>query len=156
MSCPPLAEYEECSGAIPEVFSLSPSTVSRRFIRASARKLRDFIERRLDRYVIAALVIDGKTFKEDEMIIALGVTMEGEKVILGFIQAGTENARVCTEFLQSLIERKLTINNKVPKNDLLKGCKLFAFFLCRCSIFSARRRSSNENTCSSKEVYDNG
>jgi hypothetical protein len=46
--------YEECSGAIPEAFSLTPSTVSRRFIRASARKLGDFMERRLDRYVIAS------------------------------------------------------------------------------------------------------
>jgi hypothetical protein len=49
--------YEECSGAIPEAFSLSASTVSRRFIRASARQLRELMERRLDRYVIAALVV---------------------------------------------------------------------------------------------------
>jgi hypothetical protein len=40
--------YEECSGAIPEAFSLNPSTVSRRFIRASVRKLKEFMERRLD------------------------------------------------------------------------------------------------------------
>jgi len=51
----------------------------------------------LDNYDIVALIIDGKTFREDEMIIALGVTVEGEKVVLGFIQAGTENAVVCRD-----------------------------------------------------------
>ena len=105
--------YEECSGAIPEAFGLAPSTVSRRFIRASTRKLREFMERRLDNYDIVALIIDGKTFREDEMIIALGVTVEGEKVILGFIQAGTENAVVCRDFLNSLLERGLKIGRGV-------------------------------------------
>ena len=71
------------------------------------------MERRLDNYDIVALIIDGKTFREDEMIIALGVTVEGEKVILGFIQAGTENAVVCRDFLNSLLERGLKIGRGV-------------------------------------------
>ncbi len=59
------------------------------------------------------IVIDGKTFKEDEMIIALGVTVGGEKVVLGFTQAGAENARVCKEFLSGLIERGLKVEGGV-------------------------------------------
>jgi hypothetical protein len=39
--------YEECSEAIPEAFGLSPSSISRRFIRASKRKLKELCERRL-------------------------------------------------------------------------------------------------------------
>ena len=79
--------YQECcTAAIPEVFGLSPSTVSRRFIRASKRKLKELMERRLDNFDIVAIIIDGKTFKDDEMIIVLGITMEGRKAILGFIQ----------------------------------------------------------------------
>ena len=35
------------------------------------------------------------------------MTLEGEKVILGFLQASTENERVCTDFLRGLIERGL-------------------------------------------------
>jgi putative transposase len=101
--------YRECSEAIPEAFSLSPSTVSRRFIRASTRKLKELMERRLDNYDIVAIVIDGKSFKDDEMIIALGLTVEGRKVLLGFIQAGTENASVCRDFLNNLLDRGLTI-----------------------------------------------
>lgn len=100
-------QYRECSEAIPEALSLSPSTVSRRYVRASARKLKDLIERRLDRYDFIAIVIDGKTFGDDEIIMAVGVTMEGNKVMLGIIQSGTENHKVCKDFLLSLIDRGL-------------------------------------------------
>jgi putative transposase len=105
--------YRECSEAIPEAFSLSPSTVSRRFIRASTTKLRELMERRLDPYNLVALIIDGKRFADDEMIIALGLTIEGEKILLGFTQAATENASVCKEFLTSLLERGLRIDEGV-------------------------------------------
>jgi transposase-like protein len=100
-------DYAACAEAVPQAFGLTPSTVSRRFIRASARKLRAFLERRLDRYDIAALLLDGKTFAADEMVIALGVTLTGEKVLLGFVQTGTENEQVCAAFLRDLVERGL-------------------------------------------------
>jgi putative transposase len=105
--------YEECTEAIPEAFGLTPSTLSRRFIKASTRKLKELMERRLDNYDIVAIIIDGKTFKDDEMIIALGVTIQGKKVILGFIEAGTENASVCKDFLNSLLDRGLNIEEGV-------------------------------------------
>jgi transposase-like protein len=100
-------DYAVCAEAVPAAFGLSPSTVSRRFIRASARKLRAFLARRLDRYEIVALLLDGKTFAEDEMVIALGVTLTGEKVFLGFVQTATENEKVCAAFLRELVERGL-------------------------------------------------
>jgi len=99
--------YRECVEAIPEAFSLSPSTVSRRYIRASSRKLKEIIERRLDWYDFVAVVLDGKSFGEDEIIIAIGITIEGKKVILGIIQAATENHKVCRDFLNELIDRGL-------------------------------------------------
>lgn len=105
--------YEECSEMIPEAFSLSPSTVSRRFIKASIRKIKELMERRLDDYDIVAIIIDGKTFKDDQMIIALGVTIEGDKTTLGFIQAGTENASVLKDFLISLLDRGLKIEEGI-------------------------------------------
>lgn len=105
--------YRDCCEAIPEAFSLSPSTVSRRFIRASTKKLKEFMDRRLDTYEIVAIIIDGKSFKDDEMIVALGVTVEGKKVMLGFIQAATENASVCKDFLNGLLDRGLKIEEGV-------------------------------------------
>jgi len=103
-------EYERCAEAVPEAFGLSASTVSRRFIRASAQKLRTLSERRLEAYDLVALLLDGKTFAEDEMVAAVGVTLTGEKVILGFVQTATENRKVCAAFLYELLERGLRID----------------------------------------------
>lgn len=84
---------------------LSSSTVSRRFIRASARKLRAFLDRRLERADLVALVLDGKTFAEDAMVLAVGITLQGEKRLLGFVQTATENEPACAAFLRALVER---------------------------------------------------
>lgn len=99
--------YRECAETIPEAFSLSSSTVSRRYIRASSRKLKELMERRLDGYDFVSLVIDGKQFGEDGILIALGVTIEGKKVVLGMLQASTENYMVCRDLLRELIDRGL-------------------------------------------------
>ncbi|MDE3036222.1 MAG: transposase [Nitrospirota bacterium] len=65
-------QYAACAEAVPQAFGLSASSVSRRFIRASARQLQTLCERRLDQDEFVALVLDGKTFAEDTMVIALG------------------------------------------------------------------------------------
>jgi len=103
--------YRECVEAIPEAFSLSLSRVSRRYIRASSRKLKEMMQRSLEGHDFVAVVLDGKHFGEDEIIIAVGITMEGKKIILGMIQAATENHKVCKDFLYGLIERGLKYNN---------------------------------------------
>ena len=54
-----------------------------------------------------ALVLDGKTFQDDTLVVALGITVQGEKVVLGFVETGTENETACAEFLQGLVERGL-------------------------------------------------
>jgi putative transposase len=100
-------DYEACAEAVPTAFGLRASSVSRRLIRASAQRLQALQERRLEPYDFVALVLDGKTFAEDEMVIALGITVTGEKVLLGFVQTATENEQVCAAFLRELVERGL-------------------------------------------------
>lgn len=100
--------YEECAEAVPEAFGLSASSVSRRFIEATAVQLRQFQERRLEGYDLVALFLDGKSFGDEQMLIALGVTLAGDKVLLGFVQTSTENERVCRQFLAHLIDRGLS------------------------------------------------
>jgi putative transposase len=102
-------EYERCAEAVPAAFGLSASTVSRRFKRASARKLQELSDRRLEGYDLVAVMLDGKTFAEDEMVSAVGVTITGEKVLLGFVQTATENRKVCAAFLRTLLERGLRV-----------------------------------------------
>lgn len=98
-------DYAGAAEAVPEAFGLAKTSVSRRFIRASARELRALQERRLDDAEWLVLVLDGKTFADDALVIALGVTVTGEKRILGLIQTATENKQVCASFLRELAER---------------------------------------------------
>ena len=106
-------DYEPCVDAVSETFGLSSSSMSRRFKRASGKKLAELAERDLSGYDIVALFLDGKTFGDDAMVIALGVTMKGDKVVLGFVQTATENERVCSQFLRSLLERGLNVDQGV-------------------------------------------
>ena len=96
-------QYATCAEAVPAAFGLSASSVSRRFVRASARHLRTLCERRLDQDEFVAVVLDGKTFAQDAMVIALGLTLQGQKRILGFVQTATENEPVCAAFLRALV-----------------------------------------------------
>ncbi|MBW1732548.1 MAG: transposase [Deltaproteobacteria bacterium] len=59
---------------------------------------------------MARALPDAGRFAEDEIIIAFGVTIEGEKVVLGFVQSGTEKERVIKDFLNSLMDRGLNID----------------------------------------------
>ena len=102
--------YEPAAEAVPGAIGLSASSVSRSFIEATASQLRAFQERSLAGLDLVALFIDGKTFAEDTMVIALGVDMDGRKIPLGFVQTGTENERALTPFLQGLLERGLDIS----------------------------------------------
>ena len=99
--------YEAAAEAISGAIGLSGSTVSRGFIEASAAKLRELQERDLAGEDVVAMVLDGKTFADATMVIALGMTISGEKRFLGFVETDTENAQVLTPFLRSLVERGL-------------------------------------------------
>ena len=55
-------------------------------------------------------MLDGKTFAESTMVVALGITMTGETRFLGFVETDTENEKVLTPFLRSLVERGLDVS----------------------------------------------
>jgi len=103
-----MGKYEDAAQAVPETFGISRDAVSRRWIRASAKKLAALNERSLERYDIVAMFLDGKHFSMDhEIVVALGVTMTGEKVILGMVETSTENYAVCRDFIRGLMDRGL-------------------------------------------------
>lgn len=103
--------YESAAEAIPGAIGLSSSSVSRSFVESSAAKLREFQERDLSKEDIVAIFLDGKSFADEVMVIALGITLAGEKKMLGFVQTDTENEKVLTPFLRSLMERGLDVSN---------------------------------------------
>jgi transposase-like protein len=114
-------EYQAAAEAVPEAFGLTRSSVSRRFIRASAGELRRLLERRHDDAEWLVLVLDGKSFAGDQLVIALGVTATGEKRILGLVQTASENRRVIASFLRELGERGFPLDR--PLLVVIDGSK---------------------------------
>ena len=100
-------KYHESSALAAEAFGISASNLSKRFKRGSAEKLRQLQTRSLAQYDIIAIFIDAKRYAEDGIMVALGVTMGGEKIILGIEQIHSENSRAIIQWLDKLIERGL-------------------------------------------------
>ena len=105
--------YESAAEAIPGAIGLSSSTVSRGFVQASGAKLREMQERDLSGEDVVVIFLDGKAFADAMMVVALGITISGEKRFLGFVETDTENEQVLTPFLRSLMERGLDISGGV-------------------------------------------
>jgi putative transposase len=103
--------YEKAAEQIPGAIGISSSSVSRKFVEASAKKLREFHERDLSELDLVAMFLDGKSFADDQMVIAVGVDLQGNKHILGFVQTDTENKRSISQFLRSLINRGLDVSD---------------------------------------------
>ncbi|MBN4053222.1 IS256 family transposase [bacterium AH-315-L15] len=114
-------KFEKASTQIPSVFGIQKSSVSRKFIKASAKKLKAFQDRDLSSHDIIVIFMDGKSFAENEMIIALGVTLSGQKIVLGAIESSTENGKVCRDFLVALQDRGL--NSEEPILFVIDGAK---------------------------------
>jgi transposase-like protein len=100
--------YDKVVETLTESFGLSKSQISETFKEESAEALRAFIERRFDDETFVSLLLDGKSQQGAQIVIALGVTREGRKIPLGFVQATTENAASCSELLRDLLRRGLT------------------------------------------------
>src|SRR5665811_2127128 len=98
-------DYEEVTKSVIESFGLSQSSISRTFIEESGKQLEEFENRDLGVYDFVALIIDGKYLSRDNIVIALGITITGIKVPLGFIQTTSENGEAVKGLLKNLIAR---------------------------------------------------
>lgn len=90
-----------------EAYGLEKSAISEHFIEASREKLKAMMERRLDKLRLCALLIDATPFAGQQMVVALGISQDGRKTILGIRQGATENATVVGELLGDLMNRGL-------------------------------------------------
>lgn len=98
-------DYQEVVKMGIESFGLSQSTVSKAFIEESTKALKEFEKRDLGLYDFIALVLDGKYLSKENIVIALGITISGEKIPLGFIQTTTENSKAVKGLLKDLLRR---------------------------------------------------
>jgi len=87
--------------------SVSKSTVSRRFIALSQKKLAELLDVSLDGLDIRVIQIDGIAFRDHMVLIALGVDSSGNKQVLGIREGTTESSGVVHALLRNLIDRGL-------------------------------------------------
>jgi putative transposase len=114
-------DYEGVVDLAREGFGVQKSSVSRSFVKASAKEVRQLAERRFDGLRVPVIYLDGVVYAGETMTVALGVLENGTKRVLGFRQGATENAAVCTALLAELQERGLDTSQ--PTLLVLDGSK---------------------------------
>src|SRR5437016_9630551 len=102
-------KYGQAVREFMEAYGLEKSAISEHFIEASRAKLKDMMERRLDKTRLCALLIDATPFAGQQMVAALGM-WTSVKRSLGIRQGATENATVIGELLGDLVERGLDLS----------------------------------------------
>jgi putative transposase len=114
-------KYGQAVREFTEAYGLEKSAVSEHFIEASRTKLKELMERKLDKMRFCALLIDATPFEGQQMVAALGIGEDGRKTILGIRQGATENATVVGELLGDLLERGIDFTQ--PRLYVLDGGK---------------------------------
>src|ERR1700675_942242 len=113
--------YGQAVREFAEAYGLEKSAISEHFIEASRGKLKEMMERRLDKMRLCALLIDATPFAGQQLVVALGISQDGRKTILGIRQGATENATVVGELLGDLVSRGLDFTE--PRLYVLDGGK---------------------------------
>jgi transposase-like protein len=114
-------KYGQAVRQFTEAYGLEKSAISEHFIEASRTKLKEMMERGLEKMRLCALLIDATPFAGQQMVAALGIGEDGRKTILGLRQGATENATVVGELLGELVERGLDFSQ--PRLYVLDGGK---------------------------------
>ncbi len=104
--------YQSVVETITGSTGLGRSSVSRGFVQATAARVEQFYARQFTGTRFVTIFIDGVHFKNQMLIVAMGVTSEGKKVILSVRQGATENAQVCTDLLEELRSRGVSTDEK--------------------------------------------
>ena len=102
-----MRKYKKCAELVPEVFGISPSNLSKRFKNATKEKVRRLKQRSLSLYDIVCIFIDGKRYAKDGLLVVLGVTSSGEKIVLDIEHSHTENSIVIDQLFDNLLKRGL-------------------------------------------------
>src|SRR5262245_4389912 len=106
-------DYEQVIDLARDGFGVKKSSVSRDFVRASAAQVRALAERRFDGELFPVIMIDGVEDAGETLVVALGITADGTKRVLGVRQGATENAAVCVALLEDLQARGLDTSRPV-------------------------------------------
>jgi len=141
-----MRRYSEVVRELEQAYGIEKSTVSEHFVEASRQRVEQLMQRPLGDYALCAVLIDGTPFADQQLIVSIGITLQGQKVLLGLRQGATENATVVKHLLQDL--RSRGVDFEVPRLYLLDGGKALhtavkqmagqSAFIQRCQIHKLR------------------
>lgn len=91
-----------------QISGMSPSSVSRLWNAKAGELIAEINEADLSGIPLLGLMIDGTVLAEGlHAIIALGIDLEGNKSVLGFVIGGSENTELCRALVNDLVRRGL-------------------------------------------------
>lgn len=114
-------DYKACIEDFGDGYGVSKANVSRVFVRTTEKQLKKLLDRSLAGIEFVAILIDGIEYMGETIVVALGITIDGRKLILGMRLGAAENTVVVTGLLESLVERGLDVTH--PKLFVLDGAK---------------------------------
>jgi len=113
--------YSDVVRELEQAYGIEKSTVSEHFIQASRQRLEKLLQRPLNQHAVCAMMIDGTCFEDQQVVVAIGLTIQGNKVVLGLHQGATENATVVKHLLSDIQQRG--VDFEVPRLYVLDGAK---------------------------------
>lgn len=113
--------YADIVRELNEAYGIEKSAISGHFVEASRRRLELLQGRPLQQYALCAMMIDGIWFEDQEVVVAIGLTLQGHKVVLGLHQGASENSTVVKHLLTDLQQRGVDFD--VPRLYVLDGGK---------------------------------
>jgi transposase-like protein len=108
-----MRDYSAVTKKLDDDLTLSKSSASRAFVQASQKDLEAINGRDLADTTYGAIMIDGIERAGVHVVVALGFSAKGHKRVLGLAEGASENHRVVTDLIESLVERHLTTSESV-------------------------------------------
>ena len=105
-------DYDPLLDEIAGSTGLKKSSVSKAFVSGSLAALEEINGKDLSPHAWLAVMIDAVEFAGRAVLVALGITDKGKKVVLGLREGSSENAEVVKDLLASLVERGLNHDEK--------------------------------------------
>ena len=148
--------YHKSAAQTAESFGLSASATGQRFIAETTKSLEIFMNRRFDEKEFIAISLDGKVLEGRQVILGLGITVTGEKLILGLTESSTENHESVRTLLLELIERGFRhVRHLLVLIDGAKGLRKGVEDVFGASVLIQRcQRHKEENV--TRHIKDDG
>lgn len=106
-------KYRQTVEEISEGFGISPSSISKRLVEATAEKLRQLRERDLSDFKVFAIFLDTVHRGKAAFVVTLGIDISGQKRVLGFWEGATEHQEVAKSLFSDLESRGLRLTDEI-------------------------------------------